>query len=446
MLEFRNTYYLFKKVLIKGLIFCKNPNVYNSIWLISGAIISKTCIFISMLIISRVYGKIIFGQVSLINSTIIMMAAVLGLNLDSFATKNIAENKIKNTRKVIEIYWAIVLATIIICSIVLILVYNYEIDSTKFQIDKKGIIIIGLISIFSIINTVQCGMLSGFEKFKILTSSNVIKSILQSLLIVMGANIFGINGILLGLLIPLFVSNAMNFYFIKNELVELDSLYSTKSFLFSRKVFISIWRFSFPITISSIIMIPVVWWSKTNLVGSFGYAALANFEVAEQWRSQILFIPASISTIFLPNLAREIGIGNYIGVIKVIKYNAIINILISSSLCVIVCIFSSWILNSYGKDYHNYTTLFVLSFSSILISLSNILIPILISFDKLWFGVFINSIWALIFVCLVNILLEKFAEDGLAYSILICYTTTVPLQFLYSFYLIKKRIAIKNLS
>lgn len=52
---------------------------------------------------------------------------------------------------------------------------------------------------------------------------------------------------------------------------------------------------------------PVTWFCNYLLVNQqSGYEQMANFDIANQWRNTILFIPAALSQIALPLLSSNI--------------------------------------------------------------------------------------------------------------------------------------------
>ena len=49
------------------------------------------------------------------------------------------------------------------------------------------------------------------------------------------------------------------------------------------------------------------WWVKTWVVQHAGFENMANYDVAEQWKSQLLFIPGIVANVLLPILSSSMN-------------------------------------------------------------------------------------------------------------------------------------------
>ena len=230
----------------------------------------------------------------------------------------------------------------------------------------------------------------------------------------------------------------VNFIYVKKHLHKLEiSLISRIKKLTIYK-FSVLWKFSLPAAVSSMIMPPVIWWAKTLLVRESGFGAMATFDVAEQWRSQILFVPGVLATIILPVLAKNKATDSKSDFLNTLKINLILNVAIVSILSILVLFAGDFILSGYGDEFNNAIPLYILAFSAILISFSNIVFPILMTYNKIWIGVIINIIWAFFLVITTKLFLGMgYAENGLAAAIFFSYCISLTMQVFYVRYLLK---------
>ena len=80
------------------------------------------------------------------------------------------------------------------------------------------------------------------------------------------------------------------------------------------------------------------------------FEELAIYEVADQWRIIIMFIPASISQIVLPILS-SISSSKNDTYWKVFKINILINVAVAAIVTLFVSLFSEKIMSLYGENY-----------------------------------------------------------------------------------------------
>lgn len=416
----------------------------NAIWSLSGALLSKIIFFIALIITANYLGKVHYGEFGMLNSTILMFVAVASLGLGATASRYIAEFRDNSPDKTIDIYLITQIFSYVIAfaSSIFIFCFADGISFNSFHSSQLGdeIQVATIIFFFSVINGSQNGVLSGFERFDLVAYSNIVKAVFQSILLVIGAYYYSVIGALIGLAIAQFIANMYN----RILIAQLFRTYNTNLFDRFKKLswnqFDVLWKFSLPTVVSSLTIVPVMWYAKTKLVQIEGFESLANFDVAEQWRSQILYIPSVLSQIILPMLANLKGNSSKEEYFKSIKINLTINIIFSVALSFLVVSVAPWLLSQYGEDFNNTTPIFFLCVSAVLISISNVVFPILLTYNKMWNGVLINSIWALSFVLLSNQLLNRgYGENGLAVAVAISYALMLSIQIVYCIFLIKTK-------
>lgn len=416
----------------------------NAIWSLSGALLSKIIFFIALIIAANILGKVHYGEFGMLNSTILMFVSVASLGLGATASRYIAEFRDNSPEKTIDIYLITQIFSYVIAFVSSVFIFWFAdgISFHSFHSLQLGdeIRVATIIFFFSIINGSQNGVLSGFERFDLIAYSNIVKAVFQSVLLVSGAYYYNVIGALIGLAIAQFIANMYNRMLISPLFRPYNTNLLDRLKKLSWNQLDVLWKFSLPTVVSSLTIVPVMWYAKTKLVQIEGFESMADFDVAEQWRSQILYIPAVLSQIILPMLANLKGNSSKEDYFKSIKINLMVNIMVSVALSFLVVLVAPWLLLQYGKDFNNTTPIYFLCISAILISISNVVFPILLTYNKMWNGVFINGIWALSFVLLSNELLNRgYGENGLAIAVAISYALMLSIQIVYCIYLIKTK-------
>lgn len=76
---------------------------------------------------------------------------------------------------------------------------------------------------------------------------------------------------------------------------------------------------SVPSLLASVMVGPVLWWTKTYLISRSSYSEMAVYDVAEQWYTIVLFVPVTLAQIILPMLTNTLEEGSKEQYLKLVK-------------------------------------------------------------------------------------------------------------------------------
>ncbi len=406
--------------------------IKNSSWLFFGTFLSKTFLLLATIIVARIIGKSEYGEFGIIRSTVSMFMAFAELGLGLTATKFVSEykktapekvGKIISLSNVFSIFFGLFFT-------VLIIFFSKEIAvSIKASHLDGSIKISAIILFFSVLNGIQNGVLVGLESYKSLAKNNIVSGFLSLVFQVLGAYQFGLNGLILGFGFHFLILYILNLFSIRKL---LDSSFKIK--LFSKKNFTELdilWKFSLPAVLSGILVNPIIWLSNYFLVNQpNGYNEMANFDIGNQWRLTILFIPTILAQIALPMLTKNLkDRDNY----KDVFYqNLKINFIVSTFFVIGIVFLSPLILKLYGDQYKDAIGAFiVIMITTGILAINNVVGQVLASKSKMWLAFFINLIWGSIMVFCSYILIVRFNMGalGLSLSYLISYISHTFVQF-----------------
>lgn len=417
-----------------------NKKILNhGFWVLSGNIISKFILLVSTILMARYLGKIEYGQFGIIKSTILMFALFAGLELGITSTKYISQYKTTNNEKVIKIVGLSNLFAITISLLVAALVFIFskfiaqQINAPELYVEIR---ISSLILFFSSLNGVQNGILAGLERFKELSINNVIAGVASSILLIIASMYFE-----LWVVVFAFGSNFL-IIFLLNFVTLRRIFYNEFSInVFDKKNFEELhvlWRFTLPAILAGLMVGPVVWFGNYLLVNQpKGYDQMANFDIANQWRNTILFIPAALAQITLPLLSSSVN--------KKMEYNDIlnknlkINIYLSSLLVIVFVALSPLIIKLYGYKYDDSLyPLIIMFITTAFISINNVLGQAIASKDRMWLGFIVNLIWGIVFIGLTFLFVRFYhwGALGLSFAYLISYIIHSVIQF----FIIKRQL------
>lgn len=412
-----------------------NKKIFShSFWILLGNLLSKFILLVATILMTRYLGKEQYGQFGIIKSTILMFVMFAGLELGITSTKYISQYRFSDNSKVEKIVGLSTLFAIIISIIVSILVYVFA-KQIAFQINAPGIYneirISSFILFFSSLNGIQNGILAGIEKFKEISINNVIAGIISSVGLILAAKYFGLNAVIIAFGANFVLLFLLNFITLrKNFYSEFNiRIYDKKNF----EELNVLWKFSLPAILGGLMVGPVTWYCNYLLVNQpNGYEQMANFDIANQWRNTILFIPAALSQIALPMLAANVD--NKTEYKIVFNKNLKINIYIGFLLVLLFVIASPLITLFYGDKYSDALVPIIIMFITTgFIAVNNVVGQAIASKGKMWLGFYFNLLWAIILIAssyyMIKIL--NLGAIGIAVSYLISYISHTVCQFVY---------------
>lgn len=421
-----------------------NKKIANgAFWSLSGTIVSKGLLVISSIIVARILGAEVFGQAGIIRSTVNMFSAFAGVGIGLTSTKYISEFKNSNPAKVLKIVKLSNSVTVITAFViaVFILIFSQQIaDQINAPNLKTEIKISSLILFFNTLNGVQLGILSGFEDFKSIAKNNLTAGIVSFFLQIIMAYLWGLTGTIIGFGTNFLVLWVMNKNIVKKHTKSLGSLTKNETILSEIGI---LWKFSLPAVLSGIMVGPISWMCNVFLVNQpSGYTQMALFDAANQWRVAILFIPGALSKIILPMLSSSVTDSK--------KYNIIffknlkLNIIISFTMFLIITLINPLISIAYGNEFSGlWLPLIILSLSTVLVSINNVVGQAIASQGKMWLGFFVNTIWAITLLIFSYWLIktQNLGALGLSIAYLISYLMhSVVQHFVFSKLLVKRNM------
>lgn len=400
----------------------KDKLIYGIFWNFISALASQGFPLIASIIIARILGTFGYGQLGMINSTVILFSTFAGLGLGITATKYIAQYHLtdpKRTGRIMGLTNLFGIFSGLLMCIILFIMAPWLASNTLAAPDLAlNLRIASLLLIFNTIVGIQSGSIAGFGAFKDLAKIAIFQGIISASLILTGVYFFGLTGAIVAMVI----NSIINIILYKLTINNLVKKFKIKiDYLKSWKEKEVIWKLSFPSMMSSVMVGPVVWIANIIIINNpDGYSQLGLFNAANQWKTMLAFLPAVIGGVLLPMVSANIKNEN--------KDLETINVLASWIIVIIIALplisFPEIIALFYGQDYSS--TVFLQSISAMML-VSCILAykegigRKLIAKNLMWWGFLSNLVWGVLF--LISILLfQNLGALGLALSYIISYS------------------------
>lgn len=412
-------------------------------WSFLGTFISKGFIFIALFLVARMlkveeYGKLGLLQ-SYINTFTLFSLASFGVT----ATKYLAIYNTANKTKASEIFSLTRIFVSILSTVILILsiVFNeaiceYIVGDSRL---KTEVLVCSLAIYFSSLNGLQVGALAGLQNFKSISIVNILNGILSLPLIIASAYYYGIIGVVISLAIINFSIWLCSVILLRKELIK-NQLYFTAKGL--RKHFNTLYHFSLPSFLSSIMLAPVVLICNSFLIkyNVAGYYELGIYNAAYNFSQLGLIMIGVIGQVFYPLAMQNFGKNNRKFDFFNINNSYIIGVFIFLPIISLTDIFASM----YGIKYKNssmYYSMILISLSSLVIAQKQGIARNFAAGNFMWFSVLSNMLWAVSTIFFAYILVQK-GSTGRSFSIFIGYLINTIIFI--PFYLNRKLID-KNL-
>jgi len=391
---------------------------------LGGAVISRVLTLLSFIFVARIIGKESFGELGMIQSTVVMFQTISGFGLGITATKYVAELREVSKDRVGRIIPLTELISLVTGGAVALGTFILAPWIAKGIISAPHLVtplrIGSVILFFGALFGSQNGALLGFEAFRAIARVNIITGVISVPLVIGGVLWLGVSGALIGLAAGMCLSWIISHRAVVTEGRKLNIIIRWNGCFSEWK---SVLGFSIPAVLSAMLVTPVTWLCNVILVNQpAGYAEMGVFNAANQWRSAMLFFPYTLGAVALPMLANLRGEKLHRQYREVLKVNIVFNTGIALGGAILVSLFSPLIMQGYGKGYENGTgTLVLLSFSVVLVAFNNVIGQAIMSQGRMWYGFFFNFLWGGVLLSSAYLLIPRMGSKGLAWAFVLSY-------------------------
>lgn len=412
-----------------------NKKIFNhSFWILCGNIISKFALLLATIIMARYMGNDEYGQFGIIKSTILMFAMFAGLELGMTATKYIAQYLGHDNSKIERIIGLSNLFAIILSLFISGAVYLYS-DLIAMQIAAPQLTyeikISSFILFFSSINGIQTGILNGLQRFREVSIINAFAGVVSAILLILSAIYGNLDTVVFAFGANFIVLFLLNYFVLKKYFYNVFkiNIFNLSNF----KEIEVLWKFSLPAIFAGMMIGPITWACNYLLVNTpNGYAEMANFDIANQWRTTILFIPAAISQIALPLLASSINDKQSYNI--VFRKNLKINFFIGLFFSIVLLLITPFIVKLYGQAYNGaFYPMIIMFITTVFISVNNVIGQVIASQGRMWLGFMVNFLWGIVLLGLSYVFIDYYnlGAIGISLAYLISYIFHTCIQFIF---------------
>lgn len=385
-------------------------------WLFMGTVSARGAALVASVIVARELGLNRFGKFGMLQSTVITFQTFAAFGLGETATKYLAELRGKDPVRAGRIAGlssaTATVAGLVVALLLFLLAPSIARHALQAPDLAPALRISAPILLFAALTGAQSGALAGLEAFRASARASAIAGISTLPFLVGGAYLGGLEGAVWGLVLIAVVNWGVNKLVLDAELRRARI----------RLVLRDCWReigvlvsFSLPAVLGGVLVVPVHWLCATLLVrGPNGFAEMGVFNAANQWYQALLFIPTLVSQAALPILANRFGSGAAHEAMDTLRLAIKANLLVSSSLALILALCSPLIMSTYGAGFRaGWPTLTIVALTSILLAVSVPVGQFIAATGRMWIGFAMNAGWAIAYIGF-SAALVRYGAEGLA--------------------------------
>jgi len=409
-------------------------------WSMAGAVISRGLMLAATVLVARMLGKTVYGELGMIQSTVGMFGVFAGFGLGLTATKHVAQFRQSDpgrAGRIIGLSGLFAMLTGSLMALGLLIFAPWLAENAINAPYLAGILRIGALLLFiNALNGAQTGALAGFEAFKTIAYVNLFTGLISFPILVSGAYFGGLTGAVWALAINLGFNWLLNHLALRKETRQHNVPFTFREC--SRELSV-LWSFSLPAALSGVVVGPVNWACAALLVNQpNGYNEMGVFSAANQWYVMLLFLPSLMGQVVLPVLSERLGQTDTGQSKKTLVLAIKMNALLVLPLVLLASIASPFIMNLYGEGFRSgWPTLVVVLFTAGLLAVQIPVGHIIAASGKMWLGFVMNSGWAItFFVC--TLLLIDHGSFGLAAARAVGYVLLATWVSVYAMRLIRK--------
>jgi len=404
-------------------------------WNFIASVSSRSFALLSSIVIARILGKALFGELGIIQSTLDTFGAVAGFGMGLTSAKYVAEFRSSDPEKAGRIIalasgmaWVCGLLTALVLALCAPWLATHAIAAPTLAPLLK---ISALSLLLSAVNGAQMGVLMGFEAFRRIAQVCLVSGFLTMALRIYGTVILGVQGAVYGMIIGQVVVCGCTYSVLRRVAAEANIGISYAHCLHELRV---LWKFSIPVVLSALTDMPAMWVCNAVLVNQpNGYAELGVYIAANQWYTFLLFIPGILSQTAMPIMADRISRGEHEESRRIFTTLLKANTLVVVPMIIVGC-FSKVIMGCYGREFSgSWPTMLITVITAGVVAMQMPAAYMFAAKGKMWIWLLMSIAWGFSFIGL-NFLFVRWGSAGMAMARLIAYSANCILALAYIFY------------
>jgi len=394
-------------------------------WSLLGSMLSQALALLSTIVVARYVGRVGYGEIGMVQSTLGVFGIVAGFGLGASTAKYVAEFRLSTPRRAAGIMTlttmaafagatAMALACFAVAPILAVRTLNNE---ALIPLLRAG----ALLLFISTLNSIQAAALAGFEAFRPIAKINILQGLATPVVTIPCVWMFGVPGAIAALTIVACIGLILSTMAVKVEAEVHGMLRDLRRIGWTDWPIL--WKFALPSMLSALMVAPVMWITNTMLAAQRnGYGELGLFNVANQWRVLILYVSMALGPALMPVLSETYGRDDREDFRKAITLSLRVTWICALPLTVVVLGWAEPLAALFGRQFVDAGTMIpILAIACFLNVVTGTVGTALASSGRMWIGLAMNVGWATALIASAMMLIPHQGGQGLAFAYLIAY-------------------------
>ena len=376
--------------------------IHGSLWSIGGSMAARVLALLAAVFVARMLGKATYGELGMVQSTIGMFGALAGFGMGTASSKFVAEFRHTDPTRAGRV---VALSSIVswgsglaLAALLFVLAPHLAGGSLASPGLAPYIQLSALLLLLNTVSGAQIGVLCGFEAFRSVSWVNGLVGVLGLPLIVGGALLFQLWGVVWGLILAQGVGCLASIYIMRREAARLHIPISSWSQ--AAPELSLVWQFALPATLGCLLVNPVMWACTAMLaVQPHGWEHVGALNATNQWFGALLWLPYLIAQSVMPVLSERIGAHDRVRSAKIVVAALKITAGVTLPLVIVGSLFARYIMGAYGAEFvGDWPVLVVALMTSAVVAMQVPVGNLVAATGRMWEGFGMNLLWAIVFL------------------------------------------------
>lgn len=388
-------------------------------WNLVGTVFAQGSVFITAIILARVLGREVFGELGMIQSTLLTLTSIAQVSTGLTATKYVAEFRDADKARagrVLGLCSVLTLVTGATATVLLVVSAPWMAEHVLAAPHLAvSLAISAAFVLFSVMNGYQIGALAGLESYKSISVYGALLGVAHLAVCGLGAMFWGLHGALVGMAVSALLRWGVYGLVLHREINKQGITIQRKEGLKERDV---LYRFALPAALSGLTAMPAMWMGNALLVRQpDGYSEMGLFIAANNVRGLLIMMPTLLNNVGAAVLNNKFGnkdSDGYFGLYSAnVKVTAAIALIGAAMMAMLSGVIPKW----YGMEPSASSTWLILILSVAIIpeALAVSLYQLIQTSERMWISFFLVALPRdLSMICLAIILIPMWGSVGWA--------------------------------
>ena len=320
----------------------------NTFWAIAGSVSSQGSSLLAALVLGRVLGVKLLGELALVQATVILLGNLGDMGLALTTTKLVSKwREVDPDRAGRLLGWTLrnIGMSALAAAAVLALVMP-RLPFGGVQALAPELWAACGVLVFDMLNRVQLGALSGLEAFESTARVQLSRGILMLPCVWIGAEYGGLVGALAGMSCVSLGTCTVGHWILKRKCRELSIRvrYGGAPEASAITTSASLW-------VAALLLAGSTWAATLLLSQQAGFSQLGLYNAADKWKTALTFLPQMLFQVTLPMLSNRQALGDKRGCLRIVYMALGATVGVTGAAAVVVASFSRMFMSAYGAAF-----------------------------------------------------------------------------------------------